>query len=86
VLGPVPGVIGALQGAEAARLCRGESPAFTGRLIQYDSAGMNARAIPFNPSPLCGVCGPAPRIRELAATNYYSRGDSPTLPVERCFV
>jgi len=93
VLGPVPGVIGALQGAEAARLCAGESPAFIGRLIQYDSAGMNARTIPFNPNPLCGVCGPAPRIRELAASNYssgdsrtLSSGDSRTLPVERCFV
>src|SRR4051812_20383267 len=85
VLGPVPGVIGALQGAEAARLAANETPAFIGRLIQYDSAGMNARAIPFNPNPLCGVCGPAPRIRELSASNY-SSGDSRTLPVERCFV
>ena len=85
VLGPVPGVIGALQGAEAARLATGETPAFIGRLIQYDSAGMNARAIPFNPNPLCGVCGATPRIRELAASNYPS-GDSRTLPVERCFV
>jgi adenylyltransferase/sulfurtransferase len=77
VLGPVPGVIGALQGAEAARLARGESPAFSGRLIQYDSAGMLARVVPFNSNPLCGVCGPAPRIRALAASNY---------PAERCFV
>ena len=77
VLGPVPGVIGALQGAEAARLCAGETPAFTGRLIQYDSAGMNARAIPFNPNPLCGVCGSAPRIRELAASNYSAGTPAP---------
>jgi molybdopterin/thiamine biosynthesis adenylyltransferase len=77
VLGPVPGVIGALQGAEAARLAHGETPAFTGRLIQYDSAGMIARVVPFNSNPLCGVCGPAPRIRALAASNY---------PAERCFV
>jgi len=95
------GVLGPLQGAEAARLAAGETPAFIGRLIQYDSAGMNARAIPFNPNPLCGVCGPAPRIRELAASNYpggdsrtlpggdscnLSSGDSGNLPVERCFV
>ena len=77
VLGPVPGVIGALQGSEAARLARGETPAFSGRLIQYDSAGMIARVVPFNSNPLCGVCGPAPRIRALAASNY---------PAERCFV
>jgi molybdopterin/thiamine biosynthesis adenylyltransferase len=77
VLGPVPGVIGALQGCEAARLAQGKTPAFTGRLIQYDSAGMTVRVVPFNPNPLCGVCGPAPRIRALAASNY---------PAERCFV
>src|SRR4029077_10233840 len=77
VLGPVPGVIGALQGAEAARLAAGGTPGVIGRVLQYESAGMNARAIPFNPNPLCGVCGPAPRIRELAESNY---------PVERCFV
>ena len=77
VLGPVPGVIGALQGSEAARLAAGETPAFIGRLIQYDSAGMLVRVIPFNPNPLCGVCGPRPSIRALAASNY---------PVERCFV
>ncbi len=77
VLGPVPGVIGALQGTEAARIARRETPAFAGRLIQYDSAGMIARVVPFNPNPVCGVCGPAPRIRALAASNY---------PAERCFV
>lgn len=77
VLGPVPGVIGALQGCEAARLVQGKTPAFTGRLIQYDSAGMTVRVVSFNPNPLCGVCGPAPRIRVLAASNY---------PAERCFV
>jgi adenylyltransferase/sulfurtransferase len=65
VLGPVPGVIGALQGAEAARLLAGESPAFAGRLIQYDSASMSARIVAFKPNPLCGVCGDAPHIRHL---------------------
>jgi adenylyltransferase/sulfurtransferase len=77
VLGPVPGVIGALQGAEAARLVRGETPAFTGRLIQYDSTGMIARAVTFNANKLCAVCGPAPRIRQLASANY---------PAPGCFV
>jgi molybdopterin/thiamine biosynthesis adenylyltransferase len=70
VLGPVPGVIGALQGAEAARLLAGEKPAFSGRLIQYDSAGMMVRSIPFNPNPACLVCGASPRIRALEAGNY----------------
>ena len=70
VLGPVPGVIGALQGAEAARLLRGESPSFSGRLIQYDSGPMPFRTIRFNPNPLCGVCGTSPRILGLDPTLY----------------
>jgi adenylyltransferase/sulfurtransferase len=77
VLGPVPGVIGALQGSEAARLAAGQTPAFTGRLIQYDSTAMIARAVQFNANKLCAVCGPAPRIRQIASSNY---------PAERCSV
>jgi molybdopterin/thiamine biosynthesis adenylyltransferase len=70
VLGPVPGVVGALQGAEAARLLAGENPAFAGRLVQYDSLGMTLRSVRFNPNPTCAVCGAAPRIRALAASEY----------------
>jgi adenylyltransferase/sulfurtransferase len=70
VLGPVPGVIGALQGVEAARLLRGEEPAFSGRLIQYDSLGMMVRSVAFNSNPACLVCGAEPRIRALDAGNY----------------
>jgi molybdopterin/thiamine biosynthesis adenylyltransferase len=70
VLGPVPGVLGALQGAEAARLLWGETPAFSGRLIQYDSASMSFRTVRFNPNPLCGVCGAAPSIVRLDPASY----------------
>jgi len=76
VLGPVPGVIGALQGAEAARLARGETPAFSGRLIQYDSAPMSFRTVHLQPNPLCGVCGATPRIVRLDPAAY---------PVPACF-
>jgi len=74
VLGPVPGVIGALQGAEAVRLCRGESPAFSGRLIQYDSPSMSFRTVRFQQNPVCGVCGDAPRIRQLDPSAYPALG------------
>jgi len=70
VLGPVPGVIGALQGAEAVRLLRGETPRFAGRLIQYDSASMSFRTIAFKPNHACGVCGPTPHIRLLDPSAY----------------
>jgi molybdopterin/thiamine biosynthesis adenylyltransferase len=70
VLGPVPGVIGALQGLEAARLLAGESPRFSGRLIQYDARSMSFRTVPFKPNRACGVCGPTPTIRLLDPTLY----------------
>lgn len=70
VLGPVPGVIGALQAAEAVRLLRGESPRFSGRLFQYDSAPMSIRTVQFKPNAVCGVCGPSPRIFSLDASAY----------------
>jgi adenylyltransferase/sulfurtransferase len=70
VLGPVPGVIGALLGAEAARLAKGETPAFVGRLVQYDSRSMSVRTVRFNPNPLCAVCAPEARIRALSDADY----------------
>jgi molybdopterin/thiamine biosynthesis adenylyltransferase len=76
VLGPVPGVIGALQAAEALRLLRGESPAFAGRIIRYDSRLMTMRPVRFRRNPACGVCGDRPWI--TAASLSSSR------PVEEC--
>jgi molybdopterin/thiamine biosynthesis adenylyltransferase len=69
VLGPVPGVIGALQATEALRILRGESPALTGRLIRYDSRLMTMRAVRFRRNPGCGVCGDRPTITALADSN-----------------
>lgn len=70
VLGPVPGVIGALQGVEAAAVLAGESPRFSGRLIQYDAPSMSFRTVSFKPNRACGVCGPTPTIRLLDPNAY----------------
>jgi adenylyltransferase/sulfurtransferase len=78
VLGPVPGVIGALLGVEAARLLQGETPAFAGRLVQYDSRTMSIRSTRFNPNPTCAVCGAEARIRALAAADYPDAGCVPS--------
>jgi molybdopterin/thiamine biosynthesis adenylyltransferase len=75
VAGPVPGVIGALQGLEAARLLRGESPAFAGRLIQYDGLGMAVRTVRYNPNRACGVCGVTPRIRAALDPSDYATAE-----------
>jgi adenylyltransferase/sulfurtransferase len=74
VLGPVPGVIGALQAAEALRILRGQTPAFAGRVIRYDSRLMTMRSVRFRRNPDCGVCGDRPSITALASCR----------PVEEC--
>jgi len=70
VLGPVPGFIGALQGAEALRLLAGQAPAFAGRLLRYESSPLWFRAQRFNPNPACKVCGRSPVIVALDAAAY----------------
>jgi molybdopterin/thiamine biosynthesis adenylyltransferase len=65
VLGPVPGVLGALQAAEAVRFLRREAPAFVGRLLQYDAPSFSFRAVPFRRNPTCAVCGDHPTIHDL---------------------
>ncbi|HEY0705689.1 MAG TPA: HesA/MoeB/ThiF family protein [Polyangia bacterium] len=66
VLGPVPGVLGALQAAEAVRFLRGEPPAFVGRLLQYDAPSFSFRTVRFRRNPTCAVCGDRPTIHNLA--------------------
>lgn len=73
VLGPVPGVVGALQGAEAVRLLRGHAPAFVGRLLRYEAPAMSMRVVRFRPNPTCRVCGDRPSIRALESA-VYERG------------
>lgn len=70
VLGPVPGVIGALQASEALRLLRGQTPACTGRMIRYSSAALTMRATTFRRNPTCRVCGDRPSITRVVASEY----------------
>jgi molybdopterin/thiamine biosynthesis adenylyltransferase len=70
VLGPVPGVLGALQAAEALRLLRGETPAFAGRLIRYDSPALSLSTVRFRRNPLCRVCGDHPNITSIEEAAY----------------
>jgi molybdopterin/thiamine biosynthesis adenylyltransferase len=70
VLGPVPGVLGALQAAEALRLLGGETPAFAGRLIRYDSPALSLSTVRFRRNPLCRVCGDHPNITSIEEAAY----------------
>jgi adenylyltransferase/sulfurtransferase len=77
VLGPVPGVIGALQALEALRFLRGQAPLFVGRLLRYDAVALEVREVRFRANPSCAVCGPEATITELGAERYAGEGCLP---------
>jgi adenylyltransferase/sulfurtransferase len=64
----LPGVIGALQVVEAVKLLAGLGDPLVGRLLVYDALRMRARDIVLPRDASCPVCGDAPTIRELTAT------------------
>ena len=60
IIGPVAGVVGSLQAVEALRLCLGLGSAAAGRLMLYDGAVAELRAITVRPDPTCPACGMLP--------------------------
>ena len=60
IIGPVAGVVGSLQAVEALRLCLGLPSAAAGRLLLYDGAMAELRAITVRPDPACPACGNLP--------------------------
>ncbi len=57
VFSPLPGVIGALQAAEALKLLLGMGRPLTGRLLLADLKNQTFREIAVRPDPACPVCG-----------------------------
>jgi molybdopterin-synthase adenylyltransferase len=56
ILGPVAGIIGAMQAEEAILFARGEPTALSGRILTYDARASRTRTTSI--SPRCGcVCG-----------------------------
>ncbi len=60
VLGPVAGVVGSLQAVEALKVCLGLETAAAGRLLLYDGAVAELRAITVRRDPACPACGTLP--------------------------
>ncbi|HKD65670.1 MAG TPA: HesA/MoeB/ThiF family protein [Candidatus Binataceae bacterium] len=56
ILGPVAGIIGAVQAAEAILFARGEYPALAGRILTYDGRNSRTRTTSASPRRGCG-CG-----------------------------
>ncbi|MEA5445460.1 HesA/MoeB/ThiF family protein [Gammaproteobacteria bacterium AB-CW1] len=57
VLGPLVGVIGAMQAVEAIKLLTGRGEALQDRLLRYDAHSGRWRETRFARDPLCPVCG-----------------------------
>jgi adenylyltransferase/sulfurtransferase len=60
IVGPVAGVVGSLQAVEALKLCLGLETSAAGRLLLYDGAMAELRAITVRPDPTCPTCGTLP--------------------------
>ena len=57
VLGPLPGVMGAMMAVEAIKLVAGAGEPLLGRMIIYDALYGDTRTIRVAPRPDCPVCG-----------------------------
>jgi adenylyltransferase/sulfurtransferase len=57
LLGVVPGVIGAIQAAEAVKLLLGVGEPLVGRLLIFDALAMRFRELRVGRDPDCPVCG-----------------------------
>jgi molybdopterin/thiamine biosynthesis adenylyltransferase len=57
VLGPLPGVIGAMMAVEAVKAITGAGEGLRGRMLIYDALYAETRTITIRPRPGCPVCG-----------------------------
>lgn len=65
VLGVLPGIIGAIQAAEAIKCILGAPDALVGRLLLVDAWTMRFRELALRKDPDCPLCGAHPVIRGL---------------------
>ncbi len=59
VLGPLVGMVGSIQAAEALKLLAGENQGLAGRLLMVDALTMDMRSLRLRKDPNCPVCGAA---------------------------
>ncbi|WP_127843371.1 molybdopterin-synthase adenylyltransferase MoeB [Actinomyces wuliandei] len=65
VLGVLPGIIGAMQAAEALKLVVGGARPLIGRLLVVDAWGGRVREVPVSRNPECPTCGDSPSVTSL---------------------
>lgn len=70
VLGVLPGVIGTIQANEVLKLILGIGRTLAGRLLVYDALEMRFRELKVERNRSCAVCGDAPTITSVSATEF----------------
>jgi sulfur-carrier protein adenylyltransferase/sulfurtransferase len=65
VFGVLPGIVGSIQAVEAIKLIVGVGEPLVGRLLLFDSLGMEFRTVKLKWDPDCPVCGKHPTVTEL---------------------
>jgi adenylyltransferase/sulfurtransferase len=74
VLGVLPGIIGAIQAAEAIKLALGVGTPLIGRFLVFDALAMRFRELKLMRDPACPACGDAPTITALRDYDEYCDG------------
>lgn len=65
VLGPIPGIMGFIQAAEAVKLLSGQGNIFSDKMIFFDGLFSDFCTIKLNRNSKCPLCGSEPAFREL---------------------
>lgn len=65
VLGVLPGIVGALQAAEALKWIIGVGEPLVGRLLRFDALKMQFREYKLRRDPNCPICGEHPSLTRL---------------------
>ncbi len=76
VLGPLAGIVGTIQAAEAVKLLVGGETSLMGRLLLVDSQQMSFRQVKLRRDPACPLCGRAPSIRRPTAVTDHAACDA----------
>ncbi len=74
VFGPLCGVIGGLQAAEALKPLLNFGTPLQGRLLDVDVAAMDIRSVQVKADPACLLCGEQPAITRMDPENYQQTG------------
>ncbi|HJO48586.1 MAG TPA: molybdopterin-synthase adenylyltransferase MoeB [Candidatus Scalindua sp.] len=65
VLGVIAGTIGVIQATEVIKLILGKGDLLNGKLLLYDSLGMDFKKLKIQRNPDCPICSENPTIKEL---------------------